>query len=110
RPRPCPTPRRFPRARTPGGRQAVCGGGSRGRPTTAAGLGLRSERWTRVRGSSEGAGDATGGVDTSVAGGVTAGIAAYTLWGFFPAFFPLLEPAGALEILGNRIVWSLVVM
>ena len=63
-----------------------------------------------MRGSSEGAGDATGGVDTSVAGGVTAGIAAYTLWGFFPAFFPLLEPAGALEILGNRIVWSLVVM
>ena len=63
-----------------------------------------------MSGSSEGAGDATGGVDTSVAGGVTAGIAAYTLWGFFPAFFPLLEPAGALEILGNRIVWSLVVM
>lgn len=49
-------------------------------------------------------------VDKTVAGGMTAGVAAYTLWGFFPAFFPLLEPAGALEILGNRIVWSLVVM
>ena len=49
-------------------------------------------------------------VDSSVAGGMVAGVAAYTLWGFFPAFFPLLEPAGALEILGNRIVWSLVVM
>lgn len=39
-----------------------------------------------------------------------AGVAAYTLWGFFPAFFPLLEPAGAVEILGHRIVWALVVM
>lgn len=48
--------------------------------------------------------------ERSVAGGMAAGIAAYTLWGFFPAFFPLLEPAGALEILGNRIVWSLAVM
>lgn len=42
--------------------------------------------------------------------GMLAGVAAYTLWGFFPAFFPLLEPAGAVEILGHRIVWSLVVM
>ncbi|UVE97055.1 EamA family transporter RarD [Dietzia sp. B32] len=41
---------------------------------------------------------------------MVAGIAAYTLWGFFPAFFPLLEPAGAVEIVGHRIVWSLVVM
>ena len=63
-----------------------------------------------MSGKSEGVGDAPAVVDTAVAGGMTAGIAAYTLWGFFPAFFPLLEPAGALEILGNRIVWSLVVM
>ena len=49
-------------------------------------------------------------VDKPVAGGMAAGVAAYTLWGFFPAFFPLLEPAGALEILANRIVWSLIVM
>lgn len=38
------------------------------------------------------------------------GVLAYTLWGFFPAFFPLLEPAGAVEILAHRIVWSLAVM
>ena len=48
--------------------------------------------------------------DRSVAGGMAAGVAAYPLWGFFPAFFPLLEPAGAVEIVGHRIVWSLVVM
>ncbi|MFI8590254.1 MULTISPECIES: EamA family transporter RarD [Dietzia] len=41
---------------------------------------------------------------------MAAGVAAYTLWGFFPAFFPLLQPAGAVEIVGHRIVWSLVVM
>lgn len=41
--------------------------------------------------------------------GLLAGVAAYTLWGFFPLYFPLLEPASALEILAHRIVWSLVV-
>ena len=63
-----------------------------------------------MSGRSEGVGAKPVAVDKTVAGGMTAGVAAYTLWGFFPAFFPLLEPAGALEILGNRIVWSLVVM
>jgi chloramphenicol-sensitive protein RarD len=32
------------------------------------------------------------------------------MWGFFPLYWPLLEPAGAVEILANRIVWSLVVI
>ncbi len=51
-----------------------------------------------------------GTADRAHATGMLAGVLAYTLWGFFPAFFPLLEPAGALEILAHRIVWSLVVM
>ncbi|EYT64344.1 protein rarD [Dietzia sp. UCD-THP] len=58
-------------------------------------------------------GGATGGQDSadrSVALGMLAGVCAYTLWGFFPAFFPLLEPAGAVEIVGHRVVWSLVIM
>ena len=38
------------------------------------------------------------------------GIAAYALWGLFPLYWPLLEPGGAVEILGHRIVWSAVVM
>jgi chloramphenicol-sensitive protein RarD len=38
------------------------------------------------------------------------GIAAYGLWGFFPLYFRALEPAGALEILAHRIVWSLAVL
>lgn len=41
--------------------------------------------------------------------GVIGGLSAYALWGMFPLFWPLVEPAGALEILGHRIVWALVV-
>jgi chloramphenicol-sensitive protein RarD len=40
--------------------------------------------------------------------GVVAGLSAYLLWGLFPLYFPLLEPAGGLEIVAHRIVWSLV--
>ena len=38
--------------------------------------------------------------------GVLAGVAAYVWWGLCPGFFPLLLPAGALEVLAHRIVWS----
>jgi chloramphenicol-sensitive protein RarD len=43
-------------------------------------------------------------------GGLLYGIGAYGSWGLFPAFFPLLKPAGALEVLAHRIVWTLVLM
>jgi chloramphenicol-sensitive protein RarD len=36
------------------------------------------------------------------------GLAAYGIWGLFPLYWGLLKPAGALEILAHRIVWSLV--
>ncbi|MFD2026591.1 EamA family transporter RarD [Promicromonospora aerolata] len=39
--------------------------------------------------------------------GLPLGISAFTLWGAMPLFFPLLEPAGAIEIVANRVVWSL---
>ena len=42
--------------------------------------------------------------------GALYGVAAYTLWGLFPLYWPLLEPAGAVEILAHRIVWSLMVV
>jgi chloramphenicol-sensitive protein RarD len=42
--------------------------------------------------------------------GFLLGLAAWVMWGFFPLYWPLLEPAGAVEILANRIVWSLVVV
>ena len=34
-------------------------------------------------------------------------LAAYGIWGLFPLYFDALRPAGALEILAHRIVWSL---
>jgi chloramphenicol-sensitive protein RarD len=42
--------------------------------------------------------------------GLLFGVGAYVCWGTFPAFFPLLKPAGAFEVLAHRIVWSFVLM
>ena len=39
--------------------------------------------------------------------GVLFGITAYALWGLFPLYWPLLRPAGAVEILSHRVTWSL---
>ncbi|WP_243697155.1 EamA family transporter RarD [Aeromicrobium phragmitis] len=41
-------------------------------------------------------------------GGLFYGVAAYVCWGLFPLYWPLLEPAGAFEVLAHRVVWSLV--
>ena len=35
------------------------------------------------------------------------GLGAYALWGLFPLYFPLLEPAGGIEIVAHRVLWSL---
>ncbi len=40
--------------------------------------------------------------------GLLYGVAAYGMWGAFPLYFPLLEPASPLEIVAHRVVWSLV--
>jgi chloramphenicol-sensitive protein RarD len=40
--------------------------------------------------------------------GILSGLGAYVLWGFFPLYFPLLEPASGVEIVAHRIVWSFV--
>jgi chloramphenicol-sensitive protein RarD len=40
--------------------------------------------------------------------GVLFGAGAYVWWGLCPGFFPLLLPAGSLEVLAHRIVWSAV--
>jgi chloramphenicol-sensitive protein RarD len=42
--------------------------------------------------------------------GLLLGIAAYGMWGLFPLYWPHLEPAGAIEILAHRVLWSLVTM
>lgn len=38
--------------------------------------------------------------------GLLLGAAAFGIWGLFPLFWPLLEPASATEILAHRITWS----
>ena len=40
--------------------------------------------------------------------GLPYGIGAYLCWGLFPLYWPLLEPAGPLEVLAHRIVWCTV--
>jgi chloramphenicol-sensitive protein RarD len=42
--------------------------------------------------------------------GIAYGASAYLMWGLFPLYWPLLEPAGAVEILAHRVVWSLIVV
>ncbi|MFJ3900377.1 EamA family transporter RarD [Streptomyces sp. NPDC090025] len=42
--------------------------------------------------------------------GLIYGIAAYGIWGLFPLYWPLLAPAGAVEILAHRMAWSFVVV
>ncbi|WP_199422641.1 EamA family transporter RarD [Actinotalea solisilvae] len=39
--------------------------------------------------------------------GLALGLGAYLLWGFLPLYFPLLAPAGPVEIIAHRVVWSL---
>ena len=42
--------------------------------------------------------------------GLLYGVGAYVWWGLSPGYFPLLLPAGALEVLAHRIVWTAVLM
>jgi chloramphenicol-sensitive protein RarD len=42
--------------------------------------------------------------------GIALGVAAYLLWGVFPAFFHLLGAAAPTEILAHRVLWTLVLM
>jgi chloramphenicol-sensitive protein RarD len=47
---------------------------------------------------------------TPAASGLLYGLSAYLLWGLFPLFWPLLEPADPLEILACRILFCLIVI
>jgi chloramphenicol-sensitive protein RarD len=46
-------------------------------------------------------------VDKDTTAGILFGIGAYGLWGLLPIYFFVLQPAGAVEIVANRVVWSL---
>ncbi|MFF7812261.1 EamA family transporter RarD [Streptomyces sp. NPDC007945] len=55
-----------------------------------------------------GAAETAGGAGGESRAGLAYGIAAYAIWGLFPLYWPLLEPASAGEILAHRMVWSFV--
>ncbi|PWJ55502.1 chloramphenicol-sensitive protein RarD [Quadrisphaera granulorum] len=40
--------------------------------------------------------------------GTLLGLSAYLLWGLFPLYFPLLAPAGSVEVLVHRVLWTAV--
>lgn len=42
--------------------------------------------------------------------GLLLGFIAYGTWGFFPLYWPLLDPSSAYEVLAYRVVWSLAFM
>jgi chloramphenicol-sensitive protein RarD len=42
--------------------------------------------------------------------GVGEGLGAHAIWGLFPAFWPLLDPAAPVEVLAHRILWTVVLM
>ena len=41
---------------------------------------------------------------------MAAAVSAYSIWGLFPAFWPLLAPAVPVEVLAHRIMWTAVLM
>jgi chloramphenicol-sensitive protein RarD len=45
-------------------------------------------------------------VDKETTAGILYGFGAYGLWGLLPLYFVALLPAGAVEIVANRVVWS----
>jgi chloramphenicol-sensitive protein RarD len=42
--------------------------------------------------------------------GILKGIGAYVLWGFFPLYWKMLHQVPALQVIGNRIVWSFLLL
>ncbi|HEX4580117.1 MAG TPA: EamA family transporter RarD [Candidatus Dormibacteraeota bacterium] len=54
--------------------------------------------------------DGLTGRDVRLRRGIVYGATAYVLWGLFPLYWPLLEPASPLEILACRIILSLLVV
>jgi chloramphenicol-sensitive protein RarD len=46
-------------------------------------------------------------VDKETTAGILFGFGAYGLWGLLPLYFFALLPAGSVEIVANRVVWSL---
>lgn len=51
-----------------------------------------------------------GEVRTTAAAGIASAAGAYVLWGLFPLYFKAVAHVPAVEVLANRIVWTMVLM
>ncbi|MBO0899595.1 EamA family transporter RarD [Cellulomonas sp. zg-ZUI22] len=63
--------------------------------------------WTPGRGAPKAYSHPVPAPATTQRAGLAAGVAAYALWGALPLYFPLLSPAGPVEVIAHRVVWSL---
>lgn len=84
------------------------GGGTGGSGGSSGGSGGSGGSGTGGSGGSGGGGSLVKPVRSETTTGVLFGIGAYGLWGLLPLYFFVLQPAGAIEIVANRVVWSLV--
>ncbi|MBM7091172.1 EamA family transporter RarD [Streptomyces sp. S12] len=75
--------------------------GCRALPSNSVGV-ARARQTSAIEG-----GPVTGKPAAEGRAGLLNGFAAYGMWGLVPLFWPLLIPAGAVEILAHRMVWSL---
>ncbi len=73
-------------------------------PTALTSSGVDAPKVAAGRGAAPG----LKAVDKDTTAGILFGIGAYGLWGLLPLYFFVLQPAGAIEIVANRVVWSLV--
>lgn len=46
-------------------------------------------------------------MDKTTREGITAGLAAYLIWGFMPIFFTIVREVDPLEILAHRVIWAI---
>lgn len=69
--------------------------------------GLRAFRKPAAAANDAGLPAPEGKAARAVQAGILFGIGAYGLWGLLPLYFVALEPAGAVEIVANRVLWSL---
>ncbi|WP_127842290.1 EamA family transporter RarD [Actinomyces wuliandei] len=67
----------------------------------------RTHRADRAARPSAGLAPVPGGQDATMRTGAALVLGCYVLWGFFPLYFRLLSAADSLEVIGNRVVWTL---
>ncbi len=81
---------------------AAAPAGATGGPASAAGTGSGGTPGPAGRAAPQ-----LKAVDKDTTAGILFGVGAYGLWGLLPLYFFVLQPASAVEIVANRVVWSL---